>query len=226
MAVSVVIPTLHEAATIAETVRRLLAEDPRPEVVVADGGSGDGTPAVAEAAGAIVVPSVRGRGRQLNRGAAAATGDVLVFLHADCRLEPGGLAAARRILADPRVAAAGFRQVIDGDSRWFPWIARAADARVRWLRTIYGDSGLAVRRETFRVVGGFPDVVLFEDVGISARLRRQGRFHLLRHRIHVSARRWESEGVVRATLRNWWILTRYLTGASPERLSRYYADSR
>lgn len=226
MAVSVVIPALQEAAVIEFAVRRALAQVPRPEVIVADGGSRDGTPELAARAGARVVSSPRGRGLQMNRGAKVATGGVLVFLHADCWLEPLALAAAERVLQDPTVAAVSFPQVIEGRSRLYRGIALAADLRARWLGAIYGDSGLAVRAETFRRIGGFPAVELFEDVGISRRLRACGLVRLVAPRIHVSARRWEAEGIVRATLRNWWITARFLAGADPAVLGRHYAERR
>jgi rSAM/selenodomain-associated transferase 2 len=224
--VSVVIPTFDEERAISEAISRLLAETPPPEVIVSDGGSRDGTVECARRAGCRVVVGPRGRGTQMNRGAAVARGDAFVFLHADCALDPGALGEIEDVLADPRVAAAAFRQSIGGGSRAYRWIERAADFRARRLRTIYGDSGLAVRRDLFLRVGGYPDVPLFEDIGMSRRLRAVGEFRVVSRRIHVSPRRWEREGIVHATIRNWWITARFLLGESEESLARYYLDAR
>jgi rSAM/selenodomain-associated transferase 2 len=221
--VSVVVPTLDEAAVLASTLDRLVAAlPPGCEVVVADGGSSDGTLEIA-ALRARVVPAPRGRGPQLNAGAAAARGEVLVFLHADCWPEPGAVEEAVGRLADPRVAAVAFSQRLEG-RRWiYRWIERAADLRVRWFQSVYGDSGLALRRETFERIGGYPDVPLFEDLGISERLRRAGgRVELARAPLHVSTRRWERRGPLRRTLANWLLTLRYKAGADPKALAPAY----
>ncbi len=221
--VSVVVPTLDEAEILPFTLERVCRALPAGgEVVVADGGSTDGTLEIA-AAFARVVRAPRGRGRQMNAGAAEARGAFLVFLHADCWPEPGALEEACGQLADMDVAAVAFPQRLEG-GRWiYRWIERAADLRVKWLGSVYGDSGLALRRETFHRIGGYPDLPLFEDLGISKRLRRAGgRLELARHPLHVSTRRWEREGPLRRTLSNWLLTLRFKAGADPEALAHDY----
>jgi rSAM/selenodomain-associated transferase 2 len=224
--VSVIIPTLNEATVITETVRHLRAERP-DEIVVADGSSPDGTAAAALAAGATVVESPRGRGPQQNRGARAASGDVLLFLHADCRLEPGAIGTLRRFLArHPRVPAGCFRMRVDAGHPLFRSIDLAAHLRAGVLGIVYGDQGLFVRRDAFEAVGGFPDVPLMEDVLISMRLKRVGRLALLGPRVFVSPRRWRKQGLILQTLRNWSLQAALAAGLSPLSLANHYPDVR
>jgi rSAM/selenodomain-associated transferase 2 len=223
IALSVVVPTLEEESGIEETLRRLRAVLPEDgEIVVADGGSCDRTVPFASTL-ARVVRSKPGRGSQMNAGARAGRGSVLAFLHADAWLEEGALEEARERLRDPRVVAVFFRQRIESRHPFFRWVEFVADVRGRWLRCVYGDSGLVLRRETFEACGGFPEDPLFEDLGISAKLRRRGgRFERTRARIHVSARRWRRHGVLRQGLTNTWLTLRYLAGADPRRLAASY----
>jgi GT2 family glycosyltransferase len=162
----------------------------------------------------------------MNRGAAEATGDGLLFLHADCALEEGALAAAGRGLGRRGVAAACFRMRVAAPGALYRMIDAAATARVGLTGLIYGDQGLAVRRELFDRVGGFPAVRFLEDVLISRALRRHGRMVVLPRRVWVSDRRWRRVGVVRQTLRNWALTALAAAGAPPDRLARYYPDVR
>jgi rSAM/selenodomain-associated transferase 2 len=225
--VSVLVPALDEAAALPGLLARLLeaedAADRADEVVVADGGSADGSVELARAAGARVVSSAPGRGRQLAAGARALGGEVLVVLHADCLPEPGALSAVRRAFADPGTVTAAMRQRIDARGAVYRVIERAADARCRWLGVVYGDSGLCVRRAAYDAVGGFRALPLFEDVDLSRRLARLGRVRLVEGaRLTVSARRWQREGPLRCTLRNWILTLAYAAGVPPERLARHY----
>ena len=221
---SVVIPTLDEEERLPVLLGSLGAcgADAPEEVIVVDGGSRDRTVEVAERAGARVVRAPRGRGAQLRHGAEAATGDLLLFLHADTRVAPPALAAVRRTLRDPGPIAAGLRQRIDQRGAVYRLIERAADLRVRcgW---VYGDSGLVVRRRAYEEVGGFRDLPLFEDLDLSRRLRRRGRIRLVRAaELTVSARRWQRDGAVRRTVWNWLLTVAWLAGVDPARLVRYY----
>ena len=230
----VVVPTLNEALVLPTLVNRLLgAHAPRhhadraDHVVVADGGSDDETVAVAELAGAQVVHAERGRGRQLSAGARQLETDLYLFLHADCVPEPGALSALRTAFADdPSLLAAGCEQRVEAEGRFYRLVERAADRRVR-RGMVFGDSGLCVRASTYREVGGFAEVSLFEDVDLSDRLAKlsaAARPRLVAGaRLSVSARRWEREGPLRATFRNWMLRTRYRLGADPERLAGRYA---
>src|SRR5579872_1364202 len=173
---SVIIPTLDAAATLPATLATLAeARALVREIVVADGGSCDGTTAIAEAAGARVVTAARGRGAQLAAGADAATAEWLLFLHADTRLEPGWAAEVARFIADPadRTRAGYFTYRLDDASPAARRLERVVWWRSRVLGLPYGDQGLILRREFYRAIGGFPPLVLMEDVAIVCRIGRR-----------------------------------------------------
>ncbi len=224
MRISIIIPTLNEAERIEATIACTRALGPC-EIIVADGGSADSTRE--RAAGADLVQQARrGRAVQQNAGAAAARGEVLLFLHADCWLEPGALEAIEAVLADPRIVGGCFRQTIDAPGVAYRLLEFGNALRVRTLRWAYGDQGLFVRREVFTALGGFPELPFLEDLYFAKRLKRAGQFRLLAQRIHVSPRRWERTGVLRQTLSNWRVITLAHCGVSPERLARQYVDVR
>ncbi|MDX1980989.1 MAG: TIGR04283 family arsenosugar biosynthesis glycosyltransferase [Bryobacteraceae bacterium] len=223
MRISVLIPTYNEEAIIEGTLRAIRAEGPY-EVIVCDGGSTDAT--LERAAGlARVVVSARGRAVQMNAGAREASGDVLLFLHADARIAPGGLRAIGKALADGRWSGGNFRIEFEGGD-WaaavFSWINRV---RCRF-GVFYGDSGIFCRRGVFEQMGGFREWAILEDYEFARRLWRTGGVAYLDERIHVSARRWRRGGMMN-TLWSWfWIQGLYLVGVSPDRLSRMYRDVR
>lgn len=220
MPISVIIPTLNEAGCLGETLRGLREQRPG-EILVVDGGSRDDTCGIA-AAGARLLHSPPGRAVQMNRGAAQARGDVLLFLHADCTLEAGALEEAERRLGASSVAAGCFTMTIPADHPLYRSIAVCASARVRLTGLIYGDQGLFLRRADFERLGGFPRLGLMEDVFLSRQLRRLGRMIVLPRRIFVSPRRWQHEGILRQTLRNWTLTALAAGGVSPNRLAAHY----
>jgi rSAM/selenodomain-associated transferase 2 len=222
MAVSIIIPTLNEAAIVARAVTAALATRPL-EVLVADGGSGDATIALAETAGAKVVAAPRGRASQQNAAASVARGDVLLFLHADTHLADGGVSQIERALADPQVGCGAFKQSIEASG----WAYRLLEDGNAWRATCrglpYGDQGIFVRREMFDAVGGFPELGLMEDVILMRRLRRRAWPVLLSGPLYVSARHWQRRGVVRQTLLNWSLLAAARLGVHPDRLAGFYS---
>ncbi len=220
MAVSVIIPTWNEEACLAQTLRALRA-DPPDEVIVADGGSTDDTRAAAAEAD-LFLEAPRGRAAQMNAGAARARGDVLLFLHADCTLDPGALADAQRRLRPPGVAAGCFTMTVQAQGLLYRSIDACATARVRLTGLVYGDQGLFLRRADFERLGGFPPLRLMEDVFLSRALRRRGRVVVSPKRIYVSPRRWQRAGLVRQTLRNWALTALAAGGVHPDRLARFY----
>jgi rSAM/selenodomain-associated transferase 2 len=224
MRVSIIIPALNEAAGIAFCVERARAVG-ACEVLVVDGGSSDGTPERAFMADRVL-SAPRGRARQQNLGAAQAKGDVLLFLHADCWLQPGSLDDVTKALADANVVGGCFRQRIDAPGLRFRWLERGNALRVRLFRLAYGDQAIFVRRAWFERLGGFPDEPFLEDLLFMKRLARQGRIALLPDRLVVSARRWQARGVVRQTLSNWWLTLAGLIGVSPRWLARFYGPVR
>lgn len=224
MPVSVIIPTLNEATQINMAVASARAAGAL-EVIVVDGGSDDGTTAQAVAADRVIV-SARGRAAQQNVGAGVARGDVLLFLHADCRLPPGGLAEMARALASSHVVGGCFQQHIDAPGLRYRWLERGNAWRVRLWGLAYGDQGIFVRRDVFERLGGFPPLALMEDLFFMKRLRREGQIAFLTSRLVVSSRRWQQQGVFRQTARNWFLTTLAQLGVSPDRLARLYPHIR
>jgi rSAM/selenodomain-associated transferase 2 len=219
MTLSIVIPALNEAAIVAGAVRDALALGPR-EVVLADGGSSDGTAEIAREAGARTVLSRPGRGAQQNAGAAAASGDVLLFLHADTRLPRNALARARETLADPGVALGAFRLGFDREDLGTRFLVLGADLRLTLFGLPYGDQAFFVRRETFERLGGFRDVPIMEDLDFVRRARRLGRVRIARERVRTSPRRYDRDGLLRNMLWNWKAASLFALGAGPDRLRR------
>lgn len=224
MKVSIVIPTLNEASRIAEVVERTRQLGPS-EIIVVDGQSTDETCRYSGAADKVLVSSP-GRAVQQNVGAAEASGDVLLFLHADCRLAPDCLHSIGDCLGDDRFVGGCFQQHIDAPGLMYRVVERGNSLRVRVLKWAYGDQGIFVRRSVFEDLGGFPSVNLMEDLLFMKRLKKCGRIGLLPHTIHTSSRRWEQRGVVRQTLRNWWLIGLVHLGVSPDRLARFYPHVR
>jgi rSAM/selenodomain-associated transferase 2 len=220
--ISIIIPALNESLNIARTVERAQALRPH-EILVADGGSDDETADLACAAGATVIGAPRGRAKQQNAAACGATGDVFLFLHADCWLAPDGLQQIAGILRDERVLGGAFRHRIEVPGVLYRLIERGNSLRVQWLRLPYGDQGIFLRRETFLRLGGFPDVRLMEDVLMMRKLRRISPVPLLPGPLSIDARRWRRHGVIRQTLRNGSILAAERIGVSPDRLADFYA---
>jgi rSAM/selenodomain-associated transferase 2 len=220
VSVSVIIPTLNEENCLAETLEDLRRQQPH-EILVVDGGSSDAT--VARAASADrVFQGPRGRALQMNLGASQARGDVLLFFHADCSLEEGALAAAEQCLDQRGVVAGCFHMQVRSGDLVYRLIDACATARVRWTGLIYGDQGLFVKKELFQRVGGYPCVGLMEDVFLSKILRRQGRVAMAARRIFVSPRRWQRQGVIRQTFRNWTLTALAAGGVHPDRLAGLY----
>jgi len=219
---SVVIPALNEAANIARAVASAWHAG-AAEVIVVDGGSDDGTAEIAGRLRCTLLTAPRGRAAQQNAGAGAATGEVLLFLHADNQLAAADIAdQVSTCLADPRRLHGALRQQIDSPQFSYRWLERGNAARVRWLGLPYGDQAIFVRRETFLQWGGFPDEPLLEDLILMQRLRRQAWPALLPGPVAVSPRRWQKHGVVGQTVRNWWLLARYAGGAKPADLAGHY----
>ncbi len=223
--VSIIIPVLQEELRVAECVARARALG-SVEVIVVDGGSSDRTRELASEADQVL-SSPRGRAWQMNAGAAAASGEVLLFLHADCWLEPAGLDEIRSTLAThPAAVAGGFGQILDHTG----WVYRALEwgnaSRVRWPGWIYGDQGLFVRRSVFEDLGGFPNLPLMEDLYFSKSLRKVGPLVLLGCHLHVSTRRWEQIGPIRQTLRNWRFILAAHLGTPLDRLAKQYQNIR
>jgi len=217
---SIVIPTLNEAAGIARTLEALAPLRANGhEVIVADGGSEDGTRELAAALADRVIAAARGRARQMNAGAAAAAGDALLFLHADTRLPPRADQAVIEALRDR--AWGRFDVRIDGRSPLLAVVAFFMNLRSRWSGIATGDQAIFARRESFP---GFPEIALMEDVAFSKAMKRRTPPACLRDKISTSGRRWERNGVVRTVILMWRLRLAYFLGASPDELARQYAS--
>jgi rSAM/selenodomain-associated transferase 2 len=224
MPISVVIPTLNEARGIADTIRALRRLGPC-EIIVVDGGSTDDTPNLAQDAD-VVLHSAPGRAVQMNAGAQRASGEHLLFLHADCTLDAGAFAAVERTLRNPANVAGCFTMRVAAAGVLYRLIDAAATLRVRLGGIVYGDQGLFLRRRDFLRLGGFPAVRFMEDVSFSRRLRHEGKVRVVPQRIHVAPRRWQRTGIVRQTLRNWTLTALALGGVHPDRLAAFYPHVR
>jgi rSAM/selenodomain-associated transferase 2 len=220
---SIIVPTLNEAAGVAATLARLQPlRITGHEVIVVDGGSSDGTRAAAAPLADRVLAAPRGRASQMNAGAAAALGDVLLFLHADTQLPAGADRLIRDGVGSSGCAWGRFDVRIDGAHPLLRVVAGLMNLRSRLTGIATGDQAIFVRRAAFAAAGGFPPLALMEDVALSAALKRISRPLCLRERVVTSGRRWESRGVVRTILLMWSLRLRYFLGASPERLAQLY----
>ncbi|MGO8705049.1 MAG: TIGR04283 family arsenosugar biosynthesis glycosyltransferase [Candidatus Brocadiia bacterium] len=222
--ISVVIPTLNEAAQIADRVSEL-RDVGGIEVIVVDGGSADGTLDRALAAGARAYSSPQGRAQQMNLGAARAQSPILLFLHADTRLPEDFAESVRWTLSLEGIVAGAFELRIESPNRALRLIERLANARSRWLQMPYGDQALFLTAEAFRQSGGFPEIPLMEDFNFVRRLKRRGRIAIVPAPVLTSARRWMRRGVFRQTCLNQMLICGCLLGVSPSRLARWYGSS-
>jgi rSAM/selenodomain-associated transferase 2 len=215
---SVVIPALNAAATLPDTIAAL--DGVPAEIVIAAGGSRDGTAAAAARLGAVVVEPSGGRGVQLAAGVAAARGPWLLLLHADTRLAPGWTQAIRGAMRDPG-RAAYFRFVLDDDAPAARRLERAVAWRCRVLALPYGDQGLLIHRDLLAAVGGVKPLPLMEDVDLIRRLGR-ARLRALDVAAVTSAERWRRDGYLRRSARNLGCLTLWSLGVSPRIIARLY----
>jgi len=215
---SIVIPALNEADHIGAALQALAPlRRGGSEVIVVDGGSADGTRELAEPLCDRVVSSARGRALQMNAGARHATGDALLFLHADTRLPPDGDVLVRSALKQHLWGR--FDVEIESDHRLLRLVAWAMNLRSRFSGIATGDQAIFVRREVFP---GFAPIALMEDIAFSREMKRRGAPACLRERVRTSGRRWEKRGVLRTVVLMWRLRLLYYFGAPPERLARLY----
>jgi rSAM/selenodomain-associated transferase 2 len=223
--ISVVIPTLNEAKNILSTIDSVRQQDQAAEIIVVDGGSVDGTQEIARPH-VQVIDTPRGRAAQMNVGARAATGDLLLFLHADSRLAPGALAQIQKSLDNPRnagrVVGGTFTLAFDVDHPALRFYAFCST--IDWLVFRYGDEGIFVRRSIFEAMGGYADIPLMEDIDLLRRLPRYGRRVLIRnYPVTTSARRFVEHGIVRQEALNVALVAAWFAGIKPQTLAKWYA---
>lgn len=220
--ISIIIPVLNEAGCIVQALERLQAFRARgAEIIVVDGGSEDGTARLAQPLADCVITAPRGRGEQMNAGAANASGGILLFLHADTQLPP----AAPNLIVTAVAGGARWGRFdvrIDGSPGGLALVAFMMNWRSRLTGIATGDQAIFVTREAFEACGGFPAIPLMEDIVFSGLLNRIAWPACLREKVTTSGRRWEKHGLLRTILTMWWLRLRFHFGANPDDLAREY----
>jgi rSAM/selenodomain-associated transferase 2 len=218
---SIIVPTLNEQAHLRAT---LVSVDlgPADDLIIVDGGSHDATRDIARQFTSHVRSAPRGRARQMNAGASQAQGDVLLFLHADTQLPPGGLDSVRDIMQQPQIAGGAFRLQLTPSTCGLRIIAWGANIRTRIGKRPYGDQALFIRRSLFTAIGGYADTPFLEDVQLVKALRQHGKLAIMPQAVRSSGRRWQHDGLLYTTVRNNVLLLLYGLGVSPVTLKRWY----
>jgi rSAM/selenodomain-associated transferase 2 len=222
MTISVIIPVFNEEAILPAFLHQT-AHWMVTEIIFVDGGSTDQTQAIIQrSSGHRLLISNKGRGNQMNEGARAATGDILLFLHADSLFPDDGFSAILKAMQNPDLVGGAFRLTINSHSLFLKLIAMMANMRSFLFGLPYGDQGFFVRRAVFNNMGGYPNLPLMEDVAFIKQLKREGRTTLLDQAITTSARRWIKQGIVYTSARNIILLLLYFMGVSPKQLAKWY----
>lgn len=222
---SIIIPVLKEEAVINDIIDHLqnIEGNEETEIIVADGDPKAGTLKVILRGDVKKVKSARGRGRQMNEGARVAKGDILIFLHADTELPSDALTRIATAMQDKRCIAGAFDLGIKSERFIFRIIEFVASLRSRITGIPFGDQAIFMRKDYFDRIGGYKDIPIMEDVEIMDRIKQMGdRVIIIKQKVNTSPRRWEKEGVIRCTLRNWLLQILYLLRISPDRFSKLY----
>jgi rSAM/selenodomain-associated transferase 2 len=227
MRFSIIMPVLNEEAILEFQLTRLIRQCAHQdyELLLVDGGSSDRTVQVAQRY-AQVLTAPRGRAQQMNAGAAAASGDVLLFLHADTELPDNAFLAIEQTLASPDVVAGAFRLCFNCERLPYKLVAFMTNLRSQTFTVFTGDQAYFIRAASFKAIGGYPDQPLMEDLEIITCLRKIGRVVLLQQYVKTSARRHENIGLLRSVIFMWYLRTLYKFGVSPGRLQIMYGNVR
>jgi rSAM/selenodomain-associated transferase 2 len=228
MKLSVVVPALNEIESLPRLITSLQQIGGIAEIIIADGGSTDGTREwVLGQQGILLADSARGKGMQLNAVAVRATGDVLLFLHADCQMNRAAWLALQTALAEPQIVGGAFHiRFAERVPHLLRLVEQGINARTTITRTATGDQGVFVRRSIFSQVGGAPDWPLFEDVELVRRIRKAGRFAIIAAPLTISGRRYIEYGVVRTALLIFALRAGFWLGVSPYRLKGWFRETR
>jgi rSAM/selenodomain-associated transferase 2 len=224
---SVIIPAFHEGKRINRLIENLdgLDSDKTIEIIVVDGAPEKDTLNVIHDAHVIRITSERGRATQMNAGASKARGEILVFLHADTELPKQALRKIGAFVEQREYVGGAFDLGIKSNKFIFKLIGVLSSLRSRLNSIPFGDQAIFIRREFFKQIGGYKEIPLMEDVELMRRIKKSGnRIWIFYDRVMTSPRRWEKEGVIYCTLRNWTLRTLYFLGVSPEKLSIYYKE--
>jgi rSAM/selenodomain-associated transferase 2 len=223
--ISIVMPVYNEEAIIADNLDRLSRMKGEFEIIVVDGGSTDCTVEIASRSARVVV-SEKGRGVQMNKGASAATGDILLFHHADTILPESAIDDIHAALADSEVAGGTFSKRYDSKHLLLRYAKYYNFTNLHIFGVIAGDQGVFVRRDTFDRIGGFPDIPIMEEFSFTDRLRKNGKIVFLKSTAIVSSRRFEKRGVLRVYLTMLRCVLMHKTGVPQEKIAAFYADVR
>lgn len=224
-AISVILPVWKEASIINHTIGNILSSECRGnvEIIVVDGSAEGETIRAVQNKKVQKIVSEKGRSQQMNAGATIARGGILLFLHADTLLPRNALHAISSIMQKKELVGGAFDLGIDSPRPVFRLIETAASLRSRITRIPYGDQGIFIRKDYFHAIGGFKEIPLMEDVDLMRRIKKAGdKICILPLKVKTSPRRWEKEGIVRCTLRNWALIILYCLGFSPEKLAKHY----
>jgi rSAM/selenodomain-associated transferase 2 len=224
--ISVIIPVYQEGEGVNRTIRHLrsIPGGAGCEIIVVDGHPEGSTLSAIDDGTVIRISSKKGRGCQMNAGAQTATGEILLFLHADTLLPPGALSRIMSVMEEGVLVGGAFSLRIDSERFFFRIIERLTNLRARLTRVPYGDQGIFLRRNYFRDIGGYREIPILEDVDLMRRIRKRGeRIILLPEAVVTSSRRWDKEGLIYGTLRNRVIMALYNLGIKPETLARFYS---
>ena len=224
MNTTIIIPTYDEEKTIAKLLDRLVGVDVYESIIV-DGHSSDRTEEIARKYPVVLIKAPRNRARQLNEGVKAARGDIFLFLHADCTVDSKAINAISRAVAKG-FAGGCLSQRIDSKAWIYRIIELSGSLRARIFRIFYGDQAIFATRDVFDRIGGFDEVELFEDVMFSKKMKKVGKTCILNQHVNSSARRWQKQGICRATVINWLVSVGFLLGVSPHFLKKIYYDIR
>jgi rSAM/selenodomain-associated transferase 2 len=220
--ISIIIPVFNEAIIIQEVISRLLDRSTK-EIIVVDGGSQDKTVELVKEMGVNVIISPQaGRALQMNLGAASATGEILLFLHADTQLPTGYQETIIEILSRSQTIAGAFELAIASPEKSLRFIERMVNWRSRFLSLPYGDQALFLKASIFETMGGFTDLPIMEDFEFVRRLKKKGKIAIATTKVITSSRRWQKLGVWKTTLINQLIILGYYLGISPKKLARFY----
>jgi rSAM/selenodomain-associated transferase 2 len=219
--ISIIIPVLNEAPTIAQVISTARNAE-NVEIIVADGGSSDDTVEIAKGEADRVISTTPGRATQMNAGAAASTGDILLFLHADTHLPHGYDTRVRQALENPSIVAGAFELKINAPLLSLRLVEIGVNCRSHFLQMPYGDQAIFLKTVTFNQMGGFPNLPVMEDFELVRRLKKQGRIQIVSMPVLTSARRWQQVGVLKTTAINQIVIIAYFLGVSPDRLGEWY----
>jgi len=218
---SIIIPVYNEEQHINSLINQVF--NPACEIIVVDGNPTANTLQAITHPDVIKITSPAGRGIQLNAGAQKAKGAILFFIHADSTPSNYAIETIRNILQDESIVGGAFQLHIDSLKKSYRFLEWCINLRSRITQVPYGDQGIFIKKTCFEELGGFPSYPIMEDIAFIKKIKKQRlRFSLLKETIATSPRRWEQEGIIRCTLRNWMIRTLYYLGVHPEKLQKWY----